>query len=1291
MDKVSPMLRFKAIAAIVLMVAASLCLPIGTASASGRDPNQVLMVDGDTVINETLTYKSVTIISTGNLLVTKTGILNVQSIKMKEGALKVDGGTINVGTAPDGGDALIYGGASSVELINGAHLVFRAPNGADDLDTSQGGDAGIDLRVSEMVKIKTATIECYGGTGFSKPDPWVDHTKLYGYYAAGGNGTVRLGSNLTTSTSVSDLSITMVGGNGGKAANGRNPTAVTGAKGGGYSNGGEVGDHVGAGGMGIISFGGDQLTVQNLVVSATGGRGGKAGDGGGLDADVTKTLGAGGGGGYSGGNGGDYTGTAAGEPGGVVTGAVGSGGIIDIDMNGHVTNIYGVSMTLTSGRGGDGGKGGTGSQYTGGGGGGYGGGGGSKYYAGNKGGDGTVLARVGGGGNISAYFLGETTLFASNISMTASAGQGGTGGQGGMGGGNTAYAGGGGGGGYGGGGGGDYYAGGGNGRVSGEVGMGGNISIMFAGGPMLVANSTLLLFGGQGGAGGSGGKGSYYGGGGGGGYGGGGGDGYGQPSSIAGVGIIDGFVGHGGAASVIFASPSNPGELVARSNKFYIMGGAGGDGGSGGPAGTMSGSGGGGYAGCGGRYYTGYSGTAPSVGKSIGSGGNAELSVYHLAPSISKLNAVSLIGGKAGNGKTQAGAGTGGGVGLGTKTNPGDQVPNLPMGVVVVNSPKPNEVVNFIAPTFEWEPIIYSSADGDVISYNIQVAGTEDFTAPAVDTGVELQTSFSPTSELSAGGVYYWRVMATYVDGNSYGYGPTNVFSFNTQPILKKNIPLHSFKEDVLAYHLINLTNYFSDDLFTDTLEYKIIYETDPSHILGMVDGNFLTFSTPTKDWNGQERFAVRAIDPLGLWWNSNNFTVRVTPVNDPPVLLSVPDIRVTEGEEHFFDLSPYVYDVDSRLTDMIVTTSSPYCRVSGLGLNFNYTPGLGIPDDRVAINISDGFDSTVTLLHLLIDKYNTPPRIVSANPWMLYLVEDTEYTQVLTDFGSDLETNATDLVWNVTVINAGNPPMFNAFIINRNTLKVIPAPDQNGQGSLVLVVIDKGGKEDSRTVTVNIQGVNDPPQIAHLPDMKLVAGTSIVVDLSKYITDVDNPLSELKVTTASALATVEGMRMTVFVKSESSENQDIIPISVSDGTDTATSEFLLRIVFPPSIPQLVPAIKTTTDKVKVLDLKEYVFDKDSPEAALNWEIVSMNEKYFTASIDPNTHILKITPKASGKSTMTLRVSDPDGGTASQVVQVSIVKEEKQMVIPTGIYVLIAFVVVAAVVGISLLAMRRKG
>jgi hypothetical protein len=394
----------------------------------------------------------------------------------------------------------------------------------------------------------------------------------------------------------------------------------------------------------------------------------------------------------------------------------------------------------------------------------------------------------------------------------------------------------------------------------------------------------------------------------------------------------------------------------------------------------------------------------------------------------------------------------------------------------------------------------------------------------------------------------------------------------------------------------------------------------------------------------------------------------------------------------HHFDCTPYITDVDSKIDQMMVMTNSSYVKVDGLGLYFNYSPGM--TGELVKVTVNDTIDQSWTTLKVFVEEYVAPPVITKGSPWEIVMTEDTEYSEDLTGYAVDQKTPSSDIVWNVTAVSAGNPPLFNAFIVNKHTLKIVPAPNAytvpESRCTLVLVAINQGGKEDSRTVTVGIQSVNDAPSVTKIPDVRIMAGSTQVIDLSRYITDVDNPMSDLKLSSPSPLVNVDGMKLTVYVKADAVESQDVVPLLVSDGLDTTAGEFLLRIQFPPSMPQLIPNIKTTSDKVKSVDLRDFVLDKDTPEAALKWTVSGQSDRYFSAAVDPNTHILKITPRKAGRGELTLTVTDPEGGTASQVVLVKIDAVDETPETPTGLYVVAIFVGVAVVVGLALFAMRPK-
>jgi hypothetical protein len=136
-----------------------------------------------------------------------------------------------------------------------------------------------------------------------------------------------------------------------------------------------------------------------------------------------------------------------------------------------------------------------------------------------------------------------------------------------------------------------------------------------------------------------------------------------------------------------------------------------------------------------------------------------------------------------------------------------------------------------------------------------------------------------------------------------------------TAPPWCKGIPdTFTLDEDTPNPKLINLNDYFTDDVDTGHLKFEIIYEENPKLLDGDItsDGGWMGFKLPTKNWHGALRFQVRATDGDSLQRDSNKFLVTVAAVNDPPVISPIGRQLATEDSP--FALTVRVKDVDMDL-----------------------------------------------------------------------------------------------------------------------------------------------------------------------------------------------------------------------------------------------------------------------------------------------------------------------------------------------------------------------------------------
>jgi hypothetical protein len=189
-------------------------------------------------------------------------------------------------------------------------------------------------------------------------------------------------------------------------------------------------------------------------------------------------------------------------------------------------------------------------------------------------------------------------------------------------------------------------------------------------------------------------------------------------------------------------------------------------------------------------------------------------------------------------------------------------------------------------------------------------------------------------------------------------------------PELIKKLPDVSFNEDEVLIDNFDLDNHFLD-LDNDTLYYttgnKMIEITiDPEHQV--------SFFSP-QDWFGTEEVTFRATDPIGALVEDSIF-VTVISVNDPPILDPLPHITLNETETLELDLQPYITDVDTNASNLLIYVDNDNVFVSGTSLVLFGAKELS---GEVHIVISDGYLKTSGTLYVKVNlKQKAEDNIVS-------------------------------------------------------------------------------------------------------------------------------------------------------------------------------------------------------------------------------------------------------------------------------------------------------------------------
>jgi len=416
-----------------------------------------------------------------------------------------------------------------------------------------------------------------------------------------------------------------------------------------------------------------------------------------------------------------------------------------------------------------------------------------------------------------------------------------------------------------------------------------------------------------------------------------------------------------------------------------------------------------------------------------------------------------------------------------------------------------------------------------------------------------------------------------------------NITRVNDPPILAP-IPEITATEDVP--YLFFLRPYVTDP---DNTFSELAITMDSPYVT-LVDGD-LRFLYPEGVLS--DVILLRVSD--GELEDQGEITVSVTPVNDLPTVDPVPDQVGFEDVPWTLDLARFIHDVDDPLEGISVVSDSPYARVSGLRITFLYPEA--VTRDVVHFAVSDGKGSLVVTIGVIVEPVNDPPAIADLPP--VTVTEDEP-------FALDLETALSDID---TPLDGLTIQVESPFIeVKGHTLNLL-YPDGVLRDEVVVEVSD-GYLKASTSLTINVEPVNDAPEIGDIAFVMAIEDEPFYIDLGPLISDIDTPMDGISVEVDSPYISVEG-HVLVLLYPEGVREEGVI-VSVSDG-ELSDSSILVVNVQPVNDPPWwadLPEIMVIEDEDGEMDLTLFMNDVDTAPEDLVVEVVSsygtMEGHFFT-------------------------------------------------------------------------------
>ncbi len=192
-------------------------------------------------------------------------------------------------------------------------------------------------------------------------------------------------------------------------------------------------------------------------------------------------------------------------------------------------------------------------------------------------------------------------------------------------------------------------------------------------------------------------------------------------------------------------------------------------------------------------------------------------------------------------------------------------------------------------------------------------------------------------------------------------------------PVLQGKLADRTFLEDTVRPGAYDLSSFFDDPDGT-----PLFYSAGNVNILVSIDASGLVDLSATRDWFGTERVTFRATDASGAL-AEDTVWITVVPVDDAPVFWPVPTVYLS-GTAGFLDLTPYLSDVDTNVSDLVLVASSRNATVVGQGLLLSYS---GPTSEVMEVVVSDGLLTNRTSVTVVV----TSPRSTEVIPGYLLWV----------------------------------------------------------------------------------------------------------------------------------------------------------------------------------------------------------------------------------------------------------------------------------------------------------------
>jgi hypothetical protein len=382
--------------------------------------------------------------------------------------------------------------------------------------------------------------------------------------------------------------------------------------------------------------------------------------------------------------------------------------------------------------------------------------------------------------------------------------------------------------------------------------------------------------------------------------------------------------------------------------------------------------------------------------------------------------------------------------------------------------------------------------------------------------------------------------------------------------------PLSGFflGEDSLKNTTVDLYQLFDDD-FTSDSGLSLSLDTLPCPAkASLYQDRYIAVDSKTSvashDWNGPVPVRANVTDALGHTTSTGWFNITVRPVNDPPVLHSVPPTFAIVGATYLYQLNATDIDHDQLSYDQSLYP---------IGMTTNTSSGLvsWVPSDTdvgpndVMLLITDGTVTIAQNFTITVGPrpvVNSPPMITSTPVLVAYVGQLYQYKVLALDDDGDAVH---------FLIPGGKGPSGMSLDPISGLLSWVPSMSQVGSHNVTVLVSDGTGNA-TQNFSIEVFLIDLPPKLTSSPLTE--AKVSVPYSYKVMATDPDNQVLNFTLLQAPQGMTIEKATGQISWTPLSNQVGTVqVTVEVSDGRNKVEQTFNIMVSF------VQPTVSLTSPK----------------------------------------------------------------------------------------------------------------